>query len=188
MNRREAIQKTALLTGGAVFAPGVIRKVLSGFRPQPATDWNPAWFNESQAILIAELAETILPEDSHPGAKALGVPAFIETMVFESYPEQDRRDVIAGIESFNQAARSAYGRNFAESTPEQRHELAGRANREALQNQGGRKPFFLHIKELTILGYFTSKIGATEVLQHEPVPGIYQGCVPLDEVGKTWAV
>jgi hypothetical protein len=43
------------------------------------------------------------------------------------------------------------------------------------------------IKELTCLGFFTSEPGATQVLQYEAVPGAYHGCVPLAEVGKTWA-
>jgi hypothetical protein len=42
-------------------------------------------------------------------------------------------------------------------------------------------------KELTLLGFFTSEPGATQVLQYDPVPGAYHGCVPLEEVGKTWA-
>jgi hypothetical protein len=43
------------------------------------------------------------------------------------------------------------------------------------------------MKELTMLGFFTSEPGATQVLQYEAVPGAYKGCVPLSEVGRTWA-
>jgi hypothetical protein len=38
------------------------------------------------------------------------------------------------------------------------------------------------MKELTILGFFTSEIGATKVLKYTPVPGRYNGCVPQ----KAW--
>jgi hypothetical protein len=38
-----------------------------------------------------------------------------------------------------------------------------------------------------MLGFFTSEPGATQVLQYEAVPGAYKGCVPLSEVGRTWA-
>lgn len=48
-------------------------------------------------------------------------------------------------------------------------------------------PFFAHAKELTIVGYYTSEIGATKELQYEHVPGRYDGCAPLDEIGRTWA-
>jgi hypothetical protein len=39
------------------------------------------------------------------------------------------------------------------------------------------------------MGYFTSEVGATKVLQYEAVPGAYKGCIPLKEAGqgRTWA-
>jgi gluconate 2-dehydrogenase gamma chain len=49
-------------------------------------------------------------------------------------------------------------------------------------------PFFRTMKELTVLGYYTSDVGATVELRHEPVPGHYDGCVPFAQVGRTWAV
>lgn len=49
-------------------------------------------------------------------------------------------------------------------------------------------PFFRTMKELTVVGYYTSEVGATVELRHEAVPGRYQGCVPFTEVGRTWAV
>jgi hypothetical protein len=52
------------------------------------------------------------------------------------------------------------------------------------------RPFILMTKELTLLGFFTSQVGATQVLQYDPVPGAFHGCVPLAEAGngKTWAL
>lgn len=49
------------------------------------------------------------------------------------------------------------------------------------------RPFILNMKELTVVGFFTSKAGCEQVLQYVQTPGSYQGCVPLAEVGKTWA-
>ena len=48
--------------------------------------------------------------------------------------------------------------------------------------------FFRTMKELTVLGYYTSQIGATKELRHAPIPGRFNGCVPLKTVGRTWAV
>ena len=49
-------------------------------------------------------------------------------------------------------------------------------------------PFFRMMKELTLLGYYTSEAGATRELRYEPVPGRYDGCVPFTTIGRTWAV
>ncbi|MET0718044.1 MAG: gluconate 2-dehydrogenase subunit 3 family protein, partial [Pseudoxanthomonas sp.] len=59
----------------------------------------------------------------------------------------------------------------------------------ALSPEERRRPFILTMKELTMLGYFTSEPGATQVLQYRPVPGAYHACIPLARAGngKTWA-
>ena len=49
-------------------------------------------------------------------------------------------------------------------------------------------PFFRTMKELTLLGYYTSEAGATRELRHAQVPGRFEGCVPLARVGRAWAV
>ena len=49
-------------------------------------------------------------------------------------------------------------------------------------------PFWRTMKELTLVGYYTSEPGATQELRHEAVPGRYEACVPLAEIGRAWAV
>jgi len=49
-------------------------------------------------------------------------------------------------------------------------------------------PFFRTMKELTLVGFYTSEAGATRELRHAPVPGRFEGCVPLDQIGRAWAV
>jgi len=186
MDRKEAIKRTALLMGGAVFAPNILG-VLKGCTPTPGVDWNPVFFTNSQARLVSGLAEVILPADEHPGAKDLGVPSFIEKMVADIYDKTNRDRFVEGIESFNLAAREMYGTDYADCNPEQKFEMAERFNEEALTQEHSERPFFLAMKELTILGYFTSETGATEVIKHLPIPGAYEGCVPYEDISKVWA-
>jgi hypothetical protein len=47
--------------------------------------------------------------------------------------------------------------------------------------------YFTLMKQLTLLGYFTSEIGATQALRYEAVPGRYEGCVPYKKGDKAWA-
>lgn len=48
-------------------------------------------------------------------------------------------------------------------------------------------PFFRTMKELTLLGYYTSQPGATKELRYLQVPGRFDGCVPFAKVGRAWA-
>lgn len=47
--------------------------------------------------------------------------------------------------------------------------------------------FFLIIRDLTLLGYFTSEIGATKAYQYIAVPGRYDGCTELKPGQRVWA-
>jgi len=59
---------------------------------------------------------------------------------------------------------------------------------EARQQREAELPFWHTMKELTLVGYYTSEVGATKELRYAQVPGHYRGCVPFSEVGRTWAV
>jgi len=50
----------------------------------------------------------------------------------------------------------------------------------------GREAFFRTMKELTLVGYYTSEIGATQELHVVPM-GPYRADIPLSQVGRTWA-
>ena len=45
-------------------------------------------------------------------------------------------------------------------------------------------PFFHKLKELVVVGYYTSEIGATQELRYDPMPMEYKGDIPLTEVGR----
>lgn len=47
--------------------------------------------------------------------------------------------------------------------------------------------FFSIIRDLTLLGYFTSEIGATQAYQFVEIPGRYDGCVDLKPGQRVWA-
>jgi hypothetical protein len=50
------------------------------------------------------------------------------------------------------------------------------------------KAFFLMMKGLTVTGYFTSEIGATQALEYLPIPGKFEACIPLKPGQKAWAL
>jgi gluconate 2-dehydrogenase gamma chain len=56
------------------------------------------------------------------------------------------------------------------------------------QPQPARQPFFRTMKELTLLGYYTSQVGATQELKYAQVPGRFDGCVPYATIGRAWSV
>jgi hypothetical protein len=121
-------------------------------------------------------------------------------MLKEVYSKEEQDKFIKGLDEFDAEAKKEYGDSFASCKHEDQvalfkkhHDAAvsamGTGGSTGWWNTGGGadKPFVLKIKELTLLGFFTSEPGATQVLQYNQVPGPFQGCVPLSQVGKAWA-
>ena len=193
MDRREALKRTAWIMGGVVSAPAIMG-VLKGCAAKPTIDWKPVFLSEDQGILVSQVAEIIIPKTDTPGAKDTGVPAFIDLMLKDVYSKEDQDRYLAGIKEFDDAAIKEHGDPFVELDGEKQAAFVKKLHDAAVEAEKATKPapqrpFVLMTKELTMLGFFTSEAGATQVLQYVAVPGSYKGCVPLAEAGngKTWA-
>lgn len=177
-----------MLLGGALSAPA-IAGVFAGCDTRNAGGTWRALTSE-QGELVATIADHIIPETDTPGARAAGVHVFIDTMLAGHYGEEDRKRVLDGLGEFDERARRECGRPFIRCSAEEQRALLTRVDQEAFASTGGPRdvPWFRTIKELTVLGYYTSEIGATKELQHVAVPERFEGCVPLEQIGRTWAV
>lgn len=194
MDRREAIKRTALIMGGIVSAPAIMG-VLKGCTAKPSLDWKPVYLSENEASIISQIAEIIIPKTDTPGAKEVGVPGFIDLMMKDVYSKEDQDHFKNGMKAFDDEAKKAYGEDsFNDLDAGQQLEFVKKQHDAAIaaeksDNKPKKRPFILMMKELTMLGFFTSEVGATQVLQYDPVPGAYKGCIPLSEAGngRTWA-
>ena len=196
VDRREAIKRTALMMGGALSAPTILG-VLNGCTPSMESSWTPKFFTKEQAVTIMEAAEGIIPKTDTPGAKDIGVPQFIETIVSTIYSLEDRTKFMKGLEAFELECDEKMGDSFAYLEENKKLSFLMQKNRELeklrrvnFKREKVEKPFFWKLKELTLVGYFTSEVGATQVLQHKFVPTKWEACIPLSEAGegRTWSM
>ena len=180
IGRREALRRAALLLGGALSAPA-IAGVLAGCDSRGASD---GALTSDQRELVATIAEHIIPETDTPGARAAEAHVFIDKMLAGHYPAEERDRVLDGLAELDETARRACGSPFIRCSADEQRAMLGLLDQQAFAQR--RDPhWFRTIKELTVLGYYTSEIGATQELRHVSVPGRFEGCVP---VGRTWAV
>jgi asparagine N-glycosylation enzyme membrane subunit Stt3 len=198
MDRRDAIKRAALLVGGSILMPDILKAWNA-----PHIIENPLFkITVAQEVLIAEIAETIIPTTTTPGAKAAGVPAFIIKMLADCYEQKTSDDVMRSLAAFDANCKTKYGKSFVELTETERIEALKAAEKQAyldrdkykkeVQSWGnstieGAQPFFFIMKSLTATGYFTSEIGATQTLRYEAVPGRYDGNFPYKKGDKAWA-
>src|SRR5450432_1658500 len=141
-------------------------------------------FSTDQAKIIGELAETILPKTKTPGAKDLKLDQFIDKMIKQVLSQEDQQFFLKGMNTFETEAKEVNGKSFIDSSPEQRNKLLTKIEQEtekvpasiwgiSLKKDAGPIPFYRRVKDLTLLGYFTSMKIGKEVLVYDPVPGAY---------------
>jgi hypothetical protein len=190
ISRREALHKTAMAIGTAVSTPTLIA-FLKGCTPKPELNWKPKFFTEEQARFISEISEIILPKTDTPGAKELGVPQFIEDIIALCSESEVQERFVLGLEDFRNDVVEKHGKPFFSIDLKQQQEIVGKINTSLQYNNAGLDDilfFYRKIKEITILGYFTTEVGATQVLQYKAIPTEYKGCISVEEAGgKSWA-
>lgn len=209
------ISRRACLKGfAAAMVLGLIGTGLAWRRfgtPQLAdiTGWS--GFSADDVSLLNEIAESIIPATDTPGAKTADVGAFMAVAVTECYEPQHQAAFVAGLRAVESACLAQYGRGFREITAAERtsllSEIDGERTWRELWNRGERglrivaRPligampepvqtphYFTMMKELAVLGYFTSQPGATQALRHNAIPGGYNGSLPYRKGDRAWSM
>lgn len=208
MDRREAVKYISVLLGGTIIGANAF---VTGCRTKSGTtqEWT-----EDDISYLNEIGETILPQTSTPGAKAANVGAFMTVMVSDCYEEGDQKVFREGMKQLDENANAKYGSSFLKLSIQQRHDLLVVLDKEARdyqkkvsdfnQNENEKEReeisrgnlkynkshmaphYFTMMKQLTMLGFFTSKVGMNEALHYVPVPGRFEGCVPYKKGGPLW--
>ena len=176
MNRREAVQRVALMMGGVLAAP-----LMAGVMGQIINTGESITISAEQEAFLAEVADIIIPTTDTPGAKAAGVEKFIVRVMRDCYKKEDQEKFYVGLAKLDADSQAKFGKSFVDLDVTQKNEMV----KLSTVND---KPFFQRMKELTVTGYFTSEIGATKALEYLPIPGKFQGCIPLKAGQKAWAL
>ena len=207
ITRREVIQQVAAMLGGAALVGGdrllafsfddeaLARAMAQGTGPLSAAD----------VALLDEIAETILPETATPGAKAAKTGAFMALMVTDVYTAPAQQVFRDGLRSVDETCRRTNGTAFMQATAAQRLTVLEALDREQKQVMEARVPapsnrapaptssndepahYFRMMKELALLGFFTSEIGCTKALRYIESPGRFDPCAPHAPGDRSWA-
>jgi gluconate 2-dehydrogenase gamma chain len=179
MDRREAIKRTALVLGIAL-SPSTLAAALA--REEQPTANAPRYLTPEQFATAAAVAERILPCTETPGAGDVGVPAFLDLCVGKYLTAGERVVFLEGLSALDATSRRNHSRAFAAlAAGEQEEQLQALAA--ATSAAGTRGTFLHHIRELTLIGYFTSPQIGRDVLRYDPVPGRWDADIPLGETG-----
>ncbi len=195
MNRREALKRTFYLTGYTI-AASTTAGVLAGCKADVSETWTPALFDKTQIDTIAHLSEAIIPKTDTPGAKDIKVERFIDSMVNEFYSEKEKNAFLKGLKMISEFASTLGEETISKLGAEKTKKIMDHliTDAKAIDRMNKNKedepaPFFKQLKNLTMLGYFTSEEVSKNVLVFDPIPGEYDGEYPLEKTGgRVWAI
>jgi len=197
MNRRNALARVAVLMGGTVigadyFLTGCSSPANTKDEKTGQAAGKPLTLSADQVNLLNEVGETILPATSTPGAKAANVGAFMNVMVRDCYAPADQQTFMQGLTQLDADCKKQTGKAFLACDAAQRTSFLtalDKQQKEFTQHKTKDDPahYFRMMKELTLLGFFTSEVGATKALRYLPVPGKYDGNVPYKKGDRAWA-
>jgi hypothetical protein len=177
MNRRQAIFQTVML-GAALATPSWAMNLFAANNDAVTA---PFFLSTSENELMTALVDTILPKTATPSASEAGVPEFITMMLKDCYKQTEQDLFKKGLSEIDPGfvAMSAEGRNAVLAKME--------ADSIAVLKESPRGiTFWKLLKELTLLGYFTSEIGMTQAMEYVPVPGKIE-LVKLEKQQKTYS-
>jgi hypothetical protein len=175
VSRREAIRRAALLAGAALSPEwlGMVGRAQSAAAK--------TYLAAAQGATLAAAVDRIIPRTDTPGAADVGVAAFIDRLYGDFMTPAEQQLLTQGLQEIETAATTAHGSGFSTLSVTQQDAVL----RTIATAQQDRDPgSFALIRSATILGYFTSEQVGRNVLHYDPVPGAYNGCVPIDQVGR----
>jgi len=189
MHRRQALR----LLASAATLPMLSREAFSLFQAvheqlheQPVLKT----LNPHQNLTVTTIAEIIIPQTNTPGAKAARVNEFIDLILTEWYDEEEKSTFLTGLTDVDSRARDLHGKDFVECGEQQQVEILQALDDEVAaptedvrrrRSHPPQKNFFFMMKQLTLVGYYTSQIGFEQELHGEIIPSRHAGCVPLEE-------
>ncbi len=187
IDRKEALKRVSYLLGGTITAPTVLG-FLGGCTASSGPIKN---FSPDQVTFLSQVSDIIIPATDTPSASEVGVPKFMDDMIFTIWEEEDRNKFLDAMAAFQKKAADDLGKPFTEASEQERTDYIMKEHEAVF---GGNvdwdapRPFIWVMKEQTIAGYFSSEVGMTQVLQYQMVPGRWDGCLTFEEAGgKVWA-
>ena len=170
MKRRDSIKALSAVTAHALFPAVLAGAAEAAAALDTGQAWTPKWIRPPRAAMLEALVDTILPATDTPGARQARVHVFVDSALKRCATADQQRAAVAALDGL--------GAGFAALPSAERE-----ARLKAIDG-----PIFALLRDLTLLGYFTSQVGATEALAYVAVPGEYRGCTDLKPGQKAWAM
>lgn len=184
-SRRTALKQMALLFGLSLSAQSLDVLATTVKNSMPYTT---KFLTPDQLQMTGEIADLIIPTTDTPGALAVNVHGFMDAYLAECVSKDDQKKFLAGLKKINMVAEDKFHKVFLACTHKQHIQLLTAIEKSDMGFTPEDKEFFKLFKSMTLFGYYTSEVGATQELAYLPIPGGYKGNFKFAAIGKAWSL
>jgi len=196
MNKGEVSRRGALKYFGLMAASAAGREFLASWLPIPVasadgrkdlasihgvnhssaeaeatTKYVPQFFKPEQLATVKLLAEMILPTDDEPGANEAKVADYIDFVVFSAreFEPSMQREWVEGLKFLDGTSQKQFGKPFRSSAKTDRVKLLTEMSLPEINSTAHHEgySFFRLVKDMTVEGFYTSKVGLIDVLNYQ---------------------
>ena len=196
MNRRKALQQAGILAGSTVAMPSLF-SLLQSCQIGHGEAWKPLFFNQEEALFISKLVDMLLPRTNTPGALDVNIDRFMDVVFAKTLSSQEQKQLRKEIANFNATCKKDHGATFIALSSETQQKVLTIAETNSPKFNGsvwgtaaGKQKevgIYRRLKAMAIWAYLSAEEIGKEMLAYDPIPGKYEGCLPLSKVGKRWA-
>ena len=207
MDRRKVLKNMSLSLGFAVSAPTML-SVLQSCTSDVAT-WTPDFFTKTEGYMITQLSDIILPKTEIAGALDVHVPEFMDKMFNEIVEDSEKLTMKEGATAFANEFKNVFSKDAASGSKEeyekmldtyfnvpseQEKKILSMIRQDQSKLSGEKLNTFLIYKFLTetrrytLYGYYTSELVGETILSYDPIPGQFEACIPVEDVGNAWSL
>lgn len=176
LKRRDFLAGLSVIMGGVILSTEKTVAIAENFIPDGAMKI----LNEIQALTLGRIVDIIIPETETPGGLMARVPYFIDHILAHQMSKVEARKFVKSLDDLIVSLPGFLKRDKARQI-----EAIKKLDNEMWQGKKN-SDFYRSMKELVLIGYYTSEAGASMELYYDPVPGPYHQ-VSLEEYNRTWA-
>ena len=139
--------------------------------PEPAAVYTPQFFSAEEFETVQILTALIIPTDDTPGAREAQVANYIDFVVFSAseFEPALQKEWIDGLKFIESESQRQFGKALRSATEAERVKLLTQMSvaEHDPKSQHESSGFFSTLKDMTVEGFYTSKIGLIDVLDFQ---------------------
>jgi hypothetical protein len=142
-------------------------------------DWKSKFLSKDDALLVSDITNVLIPDQDIPDSVKNLIPKYIDVVLLDYSSQEEQDNFLNGIKDFGLRCKNDTGSTFMDCNNDQ---IITFLKKEEEDFVGSEQPtFYGTLKQLIFESFFQTEHGV-QLLDFNPLPGGFSGCVPLSDL------